>query len=123
MIKVIIVSAVLLLGGCASTGPNYSEFMEECLSTPEMTHIKCVYTAYNAAVTDVNSVVKDKHEKQVISTKTKEAYKAKIIELNGLADEAYAAGNLDGINTQQGAIHILRQLLLKGLGPSDEAQL
>jgi len=111
----------IIISGCSSYGEKKTEFMEECLLVTST--IDCTYTQYNNAVTSINATIKKKHAERVISTETKNAYKARIIELNQLADAAYEATDLDGITKQENAINILRKLLIKGLGPTEEAML
>ena len=121
MFRLLILIVVIFMASCAGVNEKRDDFMAECLQAT--TQVNCVYTDYNRAVTAMNNSVKRKHTEKLISDETKDKYKHRVIELNTLADEAYAVGDIGDIKSQRAALEVLERLLRHNLDPDEEIQL
>lgn len=126
MIRVFILSAFIVLGGCAT---DYTEkrdkFVSECIAVENASYSKCLYIEYNSAVTSINKVIARKYNggNGTISTKTKDGYKEKIVDLNAKVDQAYKLGDVADMRDHRKLLDVLRKYLEDNLDSQGQVQL
>jgi hypothetical protein len=110
MIRIIVICAAVILGGCQGIMEKRDTFISECIGAGNK-YIDCLYSEYNNSVYLTNVSIKERHEEGAISDAEKASYKERIIELNERVDTAYAIKDVDSISNSRSILRGLEQIL------------